>query len=100
MGTYITYCWPIAQFAIESSELDYREVYGKGIEEDAYEKYMNRSKEKLDAFATAHSWTANMVDEIILPDETRKKIIEALEMTKNKKEELPPRAKMHTSPPT
>jgi propionyl-CoA carboxylase beta chain len=85
---------------VEASELDYRKIYGKGIEEDAYESYLNRSREKIDVFDTAHSWTAQMVDEIILPGQTRKKIIEALELTRNKQEALPQRAKGHGTSPT
>ena len=46
MGADLTYALPISQFAIEASELDYREVYGKGIEDDAYESYMFLSREK------------------------------------------------------
>ena len=99
MGPDLTYAWPIARFAVEASILDYRKIYGKGIEKDAYETYLNRSREKVDVFDTAHSWTAQMVDEIILPGDTRKKIIEALELTRNKTEKLPARAKGHTTPP-
>jgi len=100
MGCDICYSWPIARFAVEASELDYGEVYGKGIEEDAYEGYLNRSREKIDAFEVGRTWTAQVVDEIIEPKDTRKKIIEALEFTRNKKEELPPRAKGHGTVPT
>jgi len=100
MGADVTYAWPIAQFAVEASTLDYREVYGKGIEEDACEAYMNRSREKIDAFEIGHTWTAQVVDELILPNDTRKKIIGALDMTRNKNEKLPARAKNHTAPPT
>jgi propionyl-CoA carboxylase beta chain len=85
---------------VEASELDYRKIYGKSIEVDAYESYLNRSREKIDVFDTAHSWTAQMVDEIILPGQTRKKIIEALELTRNKQEALPQRAKGHGTSPT
>ena len=99
MGADLTYAWPIARFAVEASELDYYEVYGKGIEKDAYESYLNRAREKVDAYGTAHSWTAQMIDEIILPADTRNKIIEALELTRNKTEKLPPRAKGHSTPP-
>jgi propionyl-CoA carboxylase beta chain len=99
MGPDLTYAWPIARFAVEASEVDYREVYGKGIEDDAYESYLNRSREKVDAFDTAHTWTAQIVDEIILPKDTRKKIIEALDITKNKHEKLPRRAKNHGASP-
>jgi propionyl-CoA carboxylase beta chain len=100
MGADIVYAWPIAQFGIESSTLDYREVYGKGIEDDAYEAYMDRSREKVDAFDVGHTWTAQVVDELILPKDTRRKIIGALDMTRNKSEKLPARAKNHTAPPT
>ncbi len=100
MGTDLVYAWPIARFGVEASGLDYLKIYGKGIEEDAYESYLNRSREKIDAFDTAHSWTAQMVDEIILPAETRKKIIEALELTRKKQEKLPQRAKGHGTSPT
>ena len=99
MGTDLTYAWPIARFAVEASDLDYCKVYGKGIEKDALASYLNRSREKVDVYDAAHSWTAQMVDEIILPGDTRKKIIEALELTRNKTEKLPPRAKGHTAPP-
>jgi propionyl-CoA carboxylase beta chain len=100
MGADLTYAWPIARFAVEASELDYREVYGKGIEADAYEAYLNRSREKVDVFDAAFSWTAQVVDEIIEPKDTRKKIIEALDNTRNKAEKLPPRAKKHGASPT
>jgi propionyl-CoA carboxylase beta chain len=100
MGADLVYVWPIARFAVEASGLDYRRIYGKGIEEDAYEAYLNRSREKVDAFDAGYTWTAQVVDEIILPKDTRMKIIEALEVTRNKHEKLPRRAKVHTSPPT
>ena len=99
MGADLTYAWPIAQFAVEASEVDYRKVYDKGIEEDAYEAYLNKSREKIDVFDVGHSWTAQVIDEIIEPKDTRKKIIEALDITKNKEEKLPPRAKQHGSSP-
>jgi propionyl-CoA carboxylase beta chain len=100
IGVDLCYAWPIAQFAVEASDLDYRKVYGRGIEDDAYAGYLNRSREKTDVFEVARSWTAHMVDEIIEPQDTRKKIIEALELTKNKYEKLPKRAKGHGTGPT
>ena len=99
MGADLTFAWPIASFAIEASEQDYRKIYHKGIEEDAYESYLHRSREKVDAYGAAHSWTAQVVDEIILPADTRNKIVEALELTRNKREKLPLRAKSHSTPP-
>ena len=100
LGADVTYAWPIARFAVEASELDYREVYGKGIEDDAYEGYLNRSREKVDVFDAAFSWSAQVVDEIIEPKDTRKKIIEALDSSRNKVEKRPRRAKKHGASPT
>jgi propionyl-CoA carboxylase beta chain len=100
MGGDLCYAWPIARFAVEASELDVRKAYGKGVEEDAYEGYLNRSREKVDVFDVARGYTAQIVDEIIEPQDTRIKIIQALEVTRNKSEELPARAKMHGTPPT
>jgi propionyl-CoA carboxylase beta chain len=99
MGADLTYAWPIARFAVEASDLDYGKIYGKGIEGDAYEAYLNRSREKVDVFDVGHTWTAQIIDEIIEPKDTRKTIIQALDITRNKQETLPARAKIHGSPP-
>jgi propionyl-CoA carboxylase beta chain len=100
MGVDLCYAWPIARFAVEASELDLRAVYGKGVEEDAYEGYLNRSREKVDVFDVARGYTTQVVDEIIEPKDTRIKLMQALQITKNKSEKLPSRAKMHGTPPT
>lgn len=100
MGADLTYAWPIARFAVEASVLDYRQVLGDAVEQDAYDAYWKWSREKVDAFAVAHSWSAQVVDEIVLPKDTRKKIIEALKITENKQETLPLRKKRHGSSPS
>jgi len=100
MGTDICYAWPIARFAVEASTLDYCKIYGKGMEADAHTDYLNRSREKIDVFDVAKSWTAQVVDEVIEPAQTRRKIIEALAMVRTKKISMPPRAKMHTAAPS
>jgi propionyl-CoA carboxylase beta chain len=100
LGVDLCYAWPIARLAVEASTADYREISSLGIEAEAYEGYLNRSREKVDVFEVARSWTAQVVDEIIEPGDTRKKIIEALELTRDKREELPRRAKRHGTGPT
>ncbi len=100
MGVDLCYAWPIARLAVEASSLDYSQVYGKGIEKDAYAGYLNRSREKVDVFDVARGYTAQIVDEIIQPKETRKKIIEALQITRNKLEVLPNADKKHGTAPT
>ncbi len=99
MGTDLCYAWPMARFAVAASTLDYGEIYGKGIEGDAHTGYLDRSREKIDVFDVAGSWTAQMVDEIIEPAQTRRKIIEALALLRTKTVSLPPRAKMHSTAP-
>jgi propionyl-CoA carboxylase beta chain len=100
MGADLTYAWPIARFGVEASTLDYRELYGRGIEDDACETYLNESRKKIDVFDAGYTWTAQVVDEIILPKDTRRTIIEALALTKDKVEELPQARKNHGCPPT
>ena len=100
LGTDLCYAWPISQFAVEASTLNYPTVYGKGIEKDAHVGYLDRAREKIDVFEVARSWSAQVVDEVIHPAQTRIKIIEALELTKKKSEKLPERAKSHGVSPT
>lgn len=100
LGVDLCYAWPIARMAVEASTLDYRQVYGQGIEEDAYEGYLNRSREQVDVFEVARSWTAQIVDEIIEPKDTRKRIVEALDLTRDKRLSRPKRAKMEGTGPT
>lgn len=100
MGADLTYAWPIARFAVEASTLDYGQILGNAIETDAHDTCWKYAREKVDAFEAALSWSAQVVDEIILPKDTRKKIIEALTITANKKETLPPRKKRHGSAPS
>ena len=99
LGTDLCFAWPIARFAVEASTLDMGQVYGKGVDKDALAGYLGRSREKIDVFEAARSWTAQMVDEVIEPAETRRKIIDALVLTRNKRETLPDRAKMHGTAP-
>ena len=100
LGTDLCYAWPIARYGVEASTADYRQVYGRGIEDDALEGYLGRSREEVDVFEAARSWTAQVVDEIIDPQDTRKTIIEALALTRGKTDVLPQRAKTHGCSPT
>ncbi len=100
LGADFTFAWPIARFGVEASDVDYQKVYGKGIEDDAYGQYLNKAREKVDVFDVAYTWTAQVVDEIIQPKDTRIKIIEALDITRNKQLQMPARAKTHGAGPT
>jgi propionyl-CoA carboxylase beta chain len=100
MGTDLCYAWPIAILGVKSSELDLKEIHGIGIEQDAYELYLDRPREINNVLEVAKTWSAQVVDEIIDPKDTRKKIIEALELTKDKTEKLPIKTKQLGVPPT
>ncbi|MCF8119243.1 MAG: propionyl-CoA carboxylase [Deltaproteobacteria bacterium] len=100
MGVDLAYAWPLARFSVEASTLDYREAFACPMDEDAYPGYLDRAREAVDVFEAAQSWTAQVVDEIIPPKETRKRIIEALELTRNKKDTVPARAKLRGTGPT
>ena len=100
MGVDLCYAWPIATIGINSSEMDLKEVYGGGIEENAYELCLNRSRKKLSVFDVAKTCTNQIVDEIIDPRDTRKIIIRALTLTKDKVEHFPKRSKSHGAPPS
>ncbi|MFO7964106.1 MAG: carboxyl transferase domain-containing protein [Desulfobacterales bacterium] len=100
LGADWTFAWPIARFGIEASSVDYGKVYNRGIEDDAFETYLHPSREKVDVFDAAYSSSAQVVDEIIEPKDTRRTIIEALDITRKKKEMPPPRKKMHGTGPT
>ncbi|VEN72959.1 Acetyl-CoA carboxylase, carboxyltransferase component [Candidatus Desulfarcum epimagneticum] len=99
MGSDLVFAWPTARFAVEGSTFDCATFYGKGVEENALEAYMRRSREKVDVYDAARSWSAQVVDEIIPPGDTRKKIIDALRLTESKKETPPDRLKGHSAAP-
>jgi propionyl-CoA carboxylase beta chain len=97
-GVDFCFAWPMAQLAVEASKLD---MSGKlGVDPDAYTGYLGKAREKASVFEVAKRFTTAVIDEIIDPADTRKRIIEALQMMEHKQETLPPRAKKHGTPPT
>lgn len=94
MGADLCYVWPTSELALECSEMDI--VASCDLEKGAYEGYLKRAREKLDPFDLGLYAISQTMDEVIDPRDTRRKIIRALEITANKAEELPGRAKsMH-----
>lgn len=90
MGADVCYAYPNVEMAVEVSNMNIHQMYPDGgVEEDAYEYYLTRPREKLSVFEVANTWSSNVIDEVIDPSETRIKIIEALTVTRNKQETLP-----------
>ena len=100
LGTDITFAWPSAEIAVMGPEGAVNILYRKQIQKavdpelerkkliaDYREKYIN-------PYAAAH---AGHIDEVILPSETRQKIIAALSVIHEKQIQIPHRK--HGNPP-
>jgi len=91
-GADVVYAWPIAEIAVMGASGAVSIIGRKEIEKA--ENPTEKKAELLDAYrmkfmnpyiAAEHGY----VDEVILPEETRTKIVSAFRMLRNKKKELP-----------
>ncbi len=100
LGTDITYAWPTAEIAVMGPEgaaniLHHRRIRTAEDPEAERQKLIEEYKEKyINPYPAAQ---AGFVDEIILPSETRMKIISALSVIKEKQVQNPIRK--HGNPP-
>jgi len=100
LGTDITYAWPTAEIAVMGPEgaaniLHHKQIKNASDPATEREKLMQEYREKyLTPYAAAQ---AGFCDEIILPSETRLKIISALALIKDKHVQNP--ARKHGNPP-
>ncbi len=92
IGADMVYAWPIAEIAVMGASGAVAIIGKRAI--DAAEDPVQKRQELIDEYnvkfmnpyvAAAHGY----VDEVILPDETKDKIVTALEMLKNKAKKLP-----------
>ena len=100
LGTDINYAWPTAEIAVMGAEGAVNILYRKEINKakdpkTERERLIDEYKEKyLTPYIAAR---AGIVDEVILPSETRVKIISALSVIKEKHVQNP--ARKHGNPP-
>ena len=100
LGTDITYAWPTAEIAVMGAEgaaniLHTRRIQNAENPDAERDKVIREYREKyLNPYVAAN---AGFCDEIILPSETRMKIINALSIIKDKQVQNPPRK--HGNPP-
>jgi propionyl-CoA carboxylase beta chain len=100
LGTDITYAWPTAEIAVMGAEGAANILHSKQIQEAENpeaerDKLIQEYRDKyLNPYVAAN---AGFCDEIILPSETRMKIINALSAIKDKQLQNPPRK--HGNPP-
>ena len=100
LGTDITYAWPTAEIAVMGAEgavniLNRKEIHSSEDPKALREQLISDYKENYLTPYTAAK--AGIIDEVILPSETRVKIISALSVIKEKHVQNP--ARKHGNPP-
>lgn len=94
MGADVNFAWPMAEVAVMGAEGAVNIIYRRDIAnsptpEERRQKLMDDYKAR---FANPYSAAERgYIDDVIMPHETRPKLIKALEILQNKKVELPKR---------
>ena len=92
IGCDMNFAWPAAEIAVMgakgAAEIIFRNEISKA--EDPTEKLTEKENEYKEKFANPYEAAARgFIDEVILPSETRIKVIESLRMLRNKVQRLP-----------
>ena len=89
IGADINYAWPTAEIAVMGPEGAVNIIYKNKLSD---EERLNAVEEYKRTFASPYKAASlGYVDEIILPKQTRRRLIQALEMTETKSKSNPPR---------
>ncbi|MCC5928470.1 MAG: acyl-CoA carboxylase subunit beta [Cyclobacteriaceae bacterium] len=94
IGADINLAWPGAEIAVMGARGAAEIIFKKEISEsaDPEQKLIEKENEYNDKFANPYIAAARgFIDEVIMPHETRDKLIKAFEMLKNKAVKRPPR---------
>ena len=94
IGADMNFAWPTAEIAVMGAKGAAEIIFRKEISEatDAEAKWKEKEAEYADLFANPYSAAERgYIDEVILPRETRKKLIKAFAMLENKKVNTPDR---------
>jgi propionyl-CoA carboxylase beta chain len=92
IGADVVYAWPNAEIAVMGAEGAANIIFAREIEnsENPAETRQAKITEYRERFANPYvAASRGMVDDVIDPRETRKKLREALEMLRTKKESRP-----------
>jgi len=90
----VNYAWPTAEIAVMGPEGAVDIVYKRELEKAANREQMRQEKieEFRDRFANPYvAAERGFVDAVIRPRDTRKKLIQALEMLDSKRDKNPPK---------
>lgn len=94
IGADIVYAWPNSEVAVMGAEGAANIIFAKEIDksEDPVTTRAEKIAEYRERFANPYvAASRGMIDDVIDPRETRKKLREALEMLRNKRETRPPK---------
>jgi propionyl-CoA carboxylase beta chain len=92
IGADLNYAWPTAEIAVMGAKGAAEIIFKREISEaaDPEVKWKEKEAEYADLFANPYrAAERGIVDDVILPQETRSKVISALKMLENKAETLP-----------
>jgi propionyl-CoA carboxylase beta chain len=92
IGADLNFAWPTAEIAVMGAKGAAEIIFKKDISEAEDKQAMWQAKEKEYADLFANPYRAakrGFVDDVILPEETREKLILAFESLENKSESLP-----------
>lgn len=94
IGADMNYAWPSAEIAVMGAKGAAEIIFKKEINkaEDQEAKWKEKEAEYADLFANPYSAAERgFIDEVILPEDTRRKLIKAFAMLKDKKVDTPKR---------
>lgn len=92
IGADINFAWPTAEIAVMGAKGAAEIIFKKEISEaaDPNAKWLEKENEYAEMFANPYrAAERGFIDDVILPEETRSKVIAAFEMLENKAEQLP-----------
>ncbi len=94
IGADMNFAWPTAEIAVMGAKGASEIIFKKEIAEaqDPVAKLIEKETEYAEKFATPYrAAQRGFIDEVILPNETRKKLLKAFSMLEHKEVELPKR---------
>ncbi len=94
IGADMNYAWPSAEIAVMGAKGAAEIIFKKEIaaSDDPEAKLKEKEQEYIDKFANPYGAAARgYIDEVILPEQTREKLIKAYKMLENKVEQRPKR---------
>jgi propionyl-CoA carboxylase beta chain len=92
IGSDLNFAWPTAEIAVMGAKGAAEIIFKKEIasSEDPQKKWLEKEAEYAELFANPYrAAERGIVDEVILPKETRKRVVSGFKMLENKNESLP-----------